>query len=113
MECKEYKTIRREEIGFADPRLAYTKFLARYVLNLARFMTIPDVSKHLGLSWDLIKSIQRRYLEKEYSRSALNTLERMAIDEIYVLDDFNFSLFLLVDGLSYKGVVRDQLSSMF
>jgi transposase len=84
VECKECKTIRQAEIGFADPRFTYTKALARYVLNLARFMTISDVSKHLGLSWDLIKSIQKRYLEKKYSYPNLNELERIAIDEIYV-----------------------------
>ena len=84
VECKECKTIRQAEIGFADPRFTYTKALARYVLNLARFMTISDVSKHLGLSWDLIKSIQKRYLEKKYSYPTLNELERIAIDEIYV-----------------------------
>ena len=47
MECKECKTIRQAEIGFEDPRLTYTKSLARYLLNLARFMTISDVLKHL------------------------------------------------------------------
>ncbi len=72
------------DIGFADPRLTYTKALARYVLNLARFMTISDVSKHLGLSWDLIKSIQKRYLQKKYSCPNLNELKQIAIDEIYV-----------------------------
>ena len=63
--------------------LAYTKSLARYVLNLARFMTIFDISKHLGLSWDLIKSIQKRYLQKKHSCPDLSELEQIAIDEIY------------------------------
>lgn len=84
VECRECKTIRQAEIGFADPRLTYTKSLARYVLNLARFMTISDVSRHLGLSWDLIKSIQKRYLQKKYSCPNLKELNRIAIDEIYV-----------------------------
>ena len=47
-------------------------------------MTISDVSRHLGLSWDLIKSIQKRYLQKKYSRPNLNELKQIAIDEIYV-----------------------------
>ena len=84
MECKECKAIRQSDIGFADARLTYTRSLARYVLNLARYMTISDVSKHLGLSWDLIKSIQKRYLQKKYSRPNLNELKQIAIDEIYV-----------------------------
>jgi transposase len=65
VECKDCKTIRQAEIGFADPRMTYTKSFARYVLNLARFMTISDVSKHLGLSWDLIKSIQKSLLQND------------------------------------------------
>jgi transposase len=84
VECKECKAIRQSEIGFADPRMTYTRSLARYVLNLARYMTISDVSRHLGLSWDLIKSIQKRYLQKKYSRPNLNELKQIAIDEIYV-----------------------------
>ena len=84
VECKDCRAIRQSEIGFADPRLTYTKSLARYVLNLARYMTISDVSKHLGLSWDLIKSIQKRYLQKKYRHPNLNKLKQIAIDEIYV-----------------------------
>jgi len=84
VECRECKTIRQAEIGFADPRLTYTRVLAKYVLNLARFMTISDVSRHLGLSWDLIKSIQKRYLQKKYSCPNLKELNRIAIDEIHV-----------------------------
>ena len=84
LECKECKTIRQSDIGFADPRFTYTKALGRYVLDLARHMTISDVSRHLGLSWDIVKNIQKRYLKKKYARPNLNDLERIAIDEIYV-----------------------------
>jgi transposase len=47
-------------------------------------MTISDVAKHLGLGWDLIKSIQKRYLEKKYGNPNIRELKRIAIDEIYV-----------------------------
>ena len=84
VECRECKAIRQADIGFADPRLTYTKALGRYVLDLARHMTIADVARHLGLGWDLIKSIQKRYLEKKYGCPNLRKLKRIAIDEIYV-----------------------------
>ena len=84
LECKECKMVRQSEIGFADPRFTYTKALGRYVLDLARHMTISDVSRHLRLSWDIVKNIQKRYLQKKYARPNLNELERIAIDEIYV-----------------------------
>lgn len=84
VECKECKTIRQADIGFADPRYTYTKAFGRYVLALARYMTISDVAKHLGLSWDLVKNIQKRHLEKRYGNPNLKQLKRIAIDEIYV-----------------------------
>ena len=40
VECKECKTIRQSDIGFADPRLTYTRSVGRYVLDLAKHMTI-------------------------------------------------------------------------
>ncbi len=84
VECKDCKTNRQADIGFADPRNTYTKALARYVLDLAKHMTISDVAKHLGLSWDVVKSIQKKYLEKKYGNLNLKDLKRIAIDEIYV-----------------------------
>ncbi len=84
IECKECQTNRQAGIGFADPRFTYTKALSRYVLALARHMTITDIAKHLHLSWDIIKSIQKRYLEKKYRSPDLSKLKRMAIDEIYI-----------------------------
>ena len=84
VECKDCKTIRQADIGFADSRLTYTRALGRYVLALARYMTITDVAKHLRLSWDLIKSIQKKHLEKKYGRPKLKNLKRIAIDEIYI-----------------------------
>lgn len=47
-------------------------------------MTIQDVALHLGVGWDVVKEIQRRYLHKHYSRPALKRLEFIAIDEISI-----------------------------
>jgi transposase len=84
LECKDCKAIRQSDIGFADSRLTYTRALGRYVLDLAKFMTISDVSRHLRLSWDIVKSIQKRHLQKKYAKLNLKKLEQIAIDEIYV-----------------------------
>ena len=54
------------------------------MLDLSRYMTISDVAKHLGLGWDLIKSIQKKHLEKKYENPNLRQLKRIAIDEIYI-----------------------------
>ncbi len=54
------------------------------MLDLSRYMTISDVAKHLRLGWDLIKSIQKKHLEKKYRNPNLRQLKRIAIDEIYI-----------------------------
>jgi transposase len=107
VECKDCGTIRQADIGFADPRYTYTRALSKYVLDLARQMTISDVAKHLNLSWDLIKSIQKKHLEKKYRNPNLRKLKRIAIDEIYVgkrgyltvvLDVFSGTVVFVGDG---------------
>ncbi len=47
-------------------------------------MTIQDVARHLEVSWDTIKDIQKRYLEKRFKKPRLGKLKQIAIDEIAI-----------------------------
>lgn len=47
-------------------------------------MTIQDVAHHLGVSWDLIKEIQKQDLSRRFGRPKVKHLRRIAIDEIAV-----------------------------
>ena len=47
-------------------------------------MTIRDVAKHLGVSWDVIKDIQKRYLSRRFAKVRLKHLRQLAIDEISI-----------------------------
>jgi transposase len=76
--------IRQVEISFADPRRTYTKAFERYALELSRSMTILDVARHLGVSWDVIKDIQKRDLSRRYAKPKLKNLRKIAIDEIAI-----------------------------
>ena len=58
--------VRQAEVGFAPGRHRYTKRFARYVLELARCMSIWDVAQHLGVSWNLVKTILKADLRKPY-----------------------------------------------
>lgn len=58
--CRRCKNIRQVALGFADPRFSYTHAFERYALELSKHMTIQDVAKHLMVSWDVIKEMQRR-----------------------------------------------------
>jgi transposase len=47
-------------------------------------MTILDVARHLDVSWDVVKDIQKRYLKKKFSHPRLKDIRWIAIDEIAV-----------------------------
>jgi transposase len=82
--CRACGVVRQVEISFADPRRTYTKAFQRYVLELSRCMTILDVARHLGASWDVVKDIQKRDLSRRYAKPKLKDLRQIAIDEIAV-----------------------------
>jgi len=84
VECRKCATIRQIGVGFADERRSYTRAFARYALGLSRYMTIQDVARHLNVGWDLIKEIQKSYLQKHFSRPKLSKLSQIAIDEISI-----------------------------
>lgn len=84
IQCWSCWGLRQVKVGFADPRRSYTKAFERYVLDLLRHMTIKDVAAHLGISWDVIKDIQKRNLQRRFSRPKLKSLRWIAVDEIYI-----------------------------
>jgi transposase len=84
VECQACGVVRQAEVSFADPRRSYTKAFERYALELSRRMTILDVARHLNVSWDVIKDIQKRDLTRRYARPKLKNLREIAIDEIAV-----------------------------
>jgi len=84
VECQSCRVVRQVPVNFAEPRRSYTKSFARYALELSRLMTIQDVARHLGVSWDVIKEIQKQDLQRRFSKPKLKHLRQIAIDEISV-----------------------------
>src|SRR5512135_530705 len=84
VECQACGVVRQVKIPFADPRRSSTNSFERYALELGRRMTIRDVALHLGVSWDVIKDIQKRDLARRFARPKLKHLRRLAIDEIAI-----------------------------
>jgi transposase len=80
--CQDCGAVRQAAIGFAEPRRTYTKSFERYVLDLSRHMTIKDVACHLGVSWDVVKDIQKKFLQRRFSKPKLKHVKQIAIDEI-------------------------------
>ena len=46
-------------------------------------MTIRAAARYLGVSWDLVKEIQKHSLRERYRLPKLAKVKRIAIDEIY------------------------------
>lgn len=84
VKCDDCGAIRQVAIGFADPRRSYTRAFAEYVLELSRLMTIQDVARHLGISWDVVKEIVKGDLQRRFSKPKLKHLQQIAIDEISI-----------------------------
>ena len=84
LECKESGCVRQEKLHFVTGKRCYTNKFARYVVDLSRIGTIKDVARFLNLSWDTVKDIQKRYLQRHYSNPDLSTLEYIGIDEFAV-----------------------------
>jgi transposase len=84
IECRACRIIRQVTLPFADPRRHYTRAFERYALELSRRMTIQDVAQHLGVSWDTIKGIVKRDLQRRFKKPRLGKLKQIAIDEISV-----------------------------
>lgn len=82
--CFACDHVRQVNIPFADPRRRYTHAFERYALDLSRRMTIQDVANHLQISWDTIKDIQKRHLQRRFGKPKLHKLRLIAIDEIAV-----------------------------
>ena len=90
VECPYCEVRRRVKLPSTEKRLSYTKQFARYVIGLCEVMTIRAVARHLGVSWDLVKDIHKKYLQKHFSKPRLSHLKQIAIDEISIGDNHKY-----------------------
>jgi transposase len=97
--CHDCKTLRQVHLTFAKEHKRYTRFLERYVLDLLQSMTCQDVAKHLGMSWDTVRDIEKARLTRDFAKPPLKNVTHIAIDEIAIKK-----------GHKYLTVVMDLLS---
>ena len=57
--------------------------LARLIVDLARFMTLADIAGWLSLSWDTVRTVVQRRLERDHQRIGYRKVHSIAIDELY------------------------------
>jgi transposase len=82
--CAHCQAVRQVRLQFADAFKSYTRPFMRYVLDLLEFGTIHDIARHLDVSWDTIKEIQKANLQRRFGKVDLSAVRQIAIDEIYV-----------------------------
>jgi len=97
--CAHCQGIHVEDLELFHPYLRVTVRLARYIYQLCGFMTVSQVSLHLGLDWKTVKNIDKFYLEHDYGQPDLRHLRVLAVDEISIRK-----------GHSYLTVVLDFLT---
>jgi transposase len=84
VECRDCGSVRQVEIAFARPMRRHIRAFGRYVLDLLENMTCEDVAEHLGVSWGMIRDIEKEHLKRRYDKPRLKDVKRIAIDEIAV-----------------------------
>ena len=97
--CAHCQGIHIEGLELFHPYLRVTIRLARYIYQLCSYMTVSEVSLHLGIDWKTVKNIDKFYLEHDYGKPDLRDLRVLAVDEISIRK-----------GHSYLTVVLDFLT---
>jgi len=90
VQCLTCRVVRQVKVGFADENKRFIRQFERYVLELSQQMTIQDIARHLCVSWDVIKDIQKRYLGLKFAKPKLGRLRCIAIDEIALGRGYQF-----------------------
>jgi transposase len=82
--CRRCGAVKQAKVAFAPGRHRYTRRFARHVLDLTRAMTMSDVARHLGVSWNVVKAILKTDLERRFRRPKLQGLRRIATFEVSI-----------------------------
>jgi len=108
LECKECGSVRQEHIKYAESKKTYTRSLKRYILELSKIGTIQDVANHLGMSWDIVKEIQKEHLQLHYGRPDIKHVKHIAIDEFAVKKGHKYMTVVVVRkfGIDLNHITR-------
>jgi transposase len=61
-----------------------TQSFVNYALALLQFGTVKDVSNHLGVNWNVIKKIHKKFLANHYKEIDVSKVQYISIDEFAV-----------------------------
>lgn len=84
VECRQCGCTKQINLRFCKPGRSYSNGFERLALELSRKMTISDVADYLRVSWDTIKDIHKRHLNKHFANPPVKHLRQIAVDEICI-----------------------------
>lgn len=84
LKCKKCGATALESLDIAEARKSYTKALVRYVLSLAKDMSLKAISEKLTIGWDTVKSIVKEDMKRRLKYRKFNKIRLIAIDEVAI-----------------------------
>lgn len=82
LQCHDCRCVKTRPLPKVVPGTNHTKSFARMVVDLRKMMTIQDIARYLGVSQQMVRDIDKRYLKSHFSKPKLKHLKLLAIDEI-------------------------------
>lgn len=82
--CRDCRCVKTMSLPKVVPRCNHTKSFARLVVDLRKMMTTQDIARYLGVSQQMVRDIDKRYLNTHFSKPKLKQVKVIAIDEISI-----------------------------
>ena len=100
--CRKCGKEKTEKLEWIASNPFYTKQFAHYVGRKCRAMTVKDVAKELKLDWEIVKALDKEYMEKQLYLSAQAGRNPVAAPRVIGIDEIS-----LRKGHVYRIVVSD------
>lgn len=84
LRCGNCRRVRTEGQSFVSPYRRHTLRFERAVADLCRHLPIKQVADHFGLTWHVVKEIDKQRLEWEVGTPCYDGLRLLAVDEVAV-----------------------------
>ena len=68
----------------SSPKARITKELERQIIEDRHEMSIRSVAAQYHLRWELVKEVEKRYLQRKYAHTPSAHVKRIGIDEIHI-----------------------------
>ena len=83
--CHHCHSRSMEHIPFlSHPKARLTKSFERTILELRKHMSIRAISNFFHLRWHTVKDLEKKQLQKKFSKVPVSQVKIIGIDEIYV-----------------------------